>query len=389
MIIRNLTTKGFLIFILFMGATGIQAQEEPYDFHAGIKQDIAKNMQGGIHSGYAQLGLINLSATLSSDQAGLWENGIWKLHLQNTYGHQPTKKLVGDVQVFSNIEHGNYTYLYQFWYKHQMENFSILAGKHDMNSIFFTSEQAGLYINSSFGIMPVASLNVPVSIFPSTTLGAVAAYHAAKGLTIRGGVYNGYPGEITQTNFGTDLNLNFSRGLFYIGELAWSHQIGNLKSTYKIGGFYHGGNFTHPGDPGHVHQGAGGLYLIADQMLTPQQSKENTQAGLFFQTGYSPDPCSMNDFYMAAGVNVFIPTEAERFNKLGLAIAHASINDQLRQHSSTDYQSCETAVELTYTHHITDQIKIQPDMQYIIHPGMRSYRDNCLVGLVRLQWAYD
>lgn len=98
--------------------------------------------------------------------------------------------------------------LYQLWYKHRIGDFSIFTGKHDLNEVFFTSEFAGEYINSSFGIMPIASLNVPVSIFPGTTLNIIGKYKINSNYDVYAGIYNGRPGALTQSNFGTDFNLS-------------------------------------------------------------------------------------------------------------------------------------------------------------------------------------
>lgn len=367
----------------------VYSQEPLDEMSLSITQDATGNFRGGIKPGFAQLGLIQLDLTLDTENMEWWDDGTWKVQVQNTYGHRPTDELVGDVQVFSNIEHGNYTYLYQFWYRHHFEDLTLLAGKHDMNALFFTSDYAGQYINSSFGIMPVASLNVPVSIFPSTTLGLVANYRLTQGLSFQGGIYNGYPGKITRTNFGTDLNLSLSRGLFYIGELVWNKSWKDLEGTYKLGAFYHGGSFPTLCNPDITHQGATGAYLLADQVIY-QDGNGNAELGTFFQAGYSPDPCSLNDFYMAYGLNFSGLGGSHPGNSLGIALAHASTNDRLMEEENAEsYQQCETAVELTYTHHLTDQLVVQPDIQYILNPGMQTRHDNCLVALMRVKWNYN
>lgn len=377
-----------MVLFLIINHTILFAQEDPTLFRLSVTQDLAGNIRGGIQSGLAQMGLIQLDLTLDTEEEDLWRNGTWKLQIQNTYGHQPTRQLVGDVQVFSNIEHGNYTYLYQFWYRHDFKRLSLLAGKHDMNSWFFTSNYAGRYINSSFGIMPVASLNVPVSIFPSTTLGVAGRYVLTPSFTFRGGLYNGFPGDITRTNFGLDLNISPSAGLFYIGELTWSHSWQELEGTCKLGGFYHSGRFPSVCNPDAFHQGSSGIYLMADQLLL-NGDKESGRLGTFFQVGYSPDPCSLNDFYMAYGINFSGWGNASPGNNLGLALAHASTNQSLVASHPDTYRQCETAIELTYTHHLTDQLVLQPDIQYILNPGMKAHHTNCLVGLVRVNWSYN
>jgi len=377
----------FVLF-LFTSYSALLAQNKRETISLSLTQDVAGNFRGGIKPGFAQMGLIQMDLTLDTEEQDWWSNGTWKVQIQSTHGHRPTRQLVGDVQVFSNIEHGNYTYLYQLWYRHNMDKTSLLVGKHDMNAWFFTSKYAGRYINSSFGIMPVASLNVPVSIFPSTTLGVAGSYEITPAFTLHGGLYNGFPGDITRTNLGLDLNITPSKGLLYIGELTWNHSSLGMEGTFKMGGFYHSGSFPTLCNPEVTHQGGSGVYLMADQLLI-QGSKVTGQLGTFFQAGYSPDPCSLNDFYVAYGLNYSGWGDSPSGNSIALALAHASTNHRLAENRPEDYQNCETAIELTYTHHLSDQLVIQPDIQYILNPGMKHRHNNCLVGLVRVNWIYN
>jgi len=378
-----------LIHILMLTKYETQAQNKNNFIEAGVIQDFASNMRGGIRTGKAHLGLINLDFTFSTEASNLWENGTFRFQIQNTHGHRPTENLVGDIQVFSNIENGTYTYLYQIWYKHRFRNFSVLLGKHDMNEEFFASDYGGEYINSSFGIMPAVSLNVPISIFPMTTLGMVSQYDINNSMAVKAGVYNGVPGEITHTNFGMDLNLNKENGLFYVGELRLKTRISDKPGTYKAGLFHHSGEFNTLKNPSDIEKGASGFYLIADQFIFSESADEVQGLGTLLQMGYSPGNTSINDFYMAYGLNYTGLFSGRDSDVLGLAVAHSSLNDGMYKNNPTNYETCETAIEFTYKFKAVESITIQPNIQYIINPGMQSTYDNALVGLLRIQWEYN
>jgi porin len=274
------------IMLGFISIAAVYAQEVKDPINLSINQDVAVNFTGGIQAGVAHTGLINLNYQMNTDQMNLWENGTFRLHVQHTYGQKPSQNLVGDIQVFSNIEHGSYTYLFQFWYKHQVGDFSLLPGKHDLNESFFTSDPGGAFINSSFGIMPLAPLNVPVSIFPNTTLGMVGCYEMNKKLTFQGGLYNGKPGEITHSNFGTDLNLNKRNGLFYIGELHLDNPF-EKAGIYKFGSYHHSGVFQSPLNARYGQRGRSAIYFIADQMIYSEKSDNGEGLATLLQVGYS------------------------------------------------------------------------------------------------------
>lgn len=384
-IFRNFWLLAGLLFIL----PNLQGQEKQNSLQVSITQDLTSNLAGGIQTGQAQLGLINLDFTLSSGQMGFWNNGTFRIHIQNTYGQKPTEQLVGDVQVFSNIENGNYTYLYQFWYKHQLGNLSLLLGKHDLNEVFFCSDLAGRYINSSFGIMPVASLNVPVSIFPNTTLGFAGSYQFSSRVLLQAGLYNGTPGELSRLNFGTDLNLSASNGFFYIGEAQLKDLTDKGSGTYKIGAFHHSGHFKSPDQSGSGKRGMSGIYLIADQPVYSEPGAGQQGLSILTQIGYSPDINSLNDLYIAGGINYSGLLPGRPQDQVGLALAYASANKKLQQVPERGYTNCEAVIEATYNYCLTDKIIIQPDIQYIIHPGMAVQRKNAWAGTFRIKWSYQ
>lgn len=386
---KLMLTRSFVILLVVMISLSSAGQEKDNSLDASITQDITSNMAGGIKTGQAQLGLISLDFTLNTEQMKLWGDGTLRVQIQNTYGERPAEQLVGDLQVFNNIENGNYTYLHQFWYKQEMGDFWLLAGKHDLNEQFFTGQLAGSYINSSFGIMPVASLNVPVSIFPSTTLGLIAHYAIDLKWSVQAAVYNGMPGEITRSNFGMDLNLNLGHGLFYIGEVHLQNLSNWMDGTYKVGAFHHSGSFPSLTQPDIKQKGASGMYLLADQRLYNTDAAGNKGLGAFLQLGYSPNNSSINDFYGALGLNYRGIWSGDGKDELGLALAHASISNGFLQIAGQTYRSCETVAELTYQYHLTDQLTVQPDIQYIIHPGMAVHRDNAWAGTIRIKWSYQ
>ena len=293
-----------LFSLIIMQFTNSTAKSQAPYFNVSITKDLVSNFGGGIKTGQAFLGLIDLQFNLNPSNMEHWKHSHLRLQLQNTYGQTPTQELVGDVQVFSNIENGTCTYLHQLWYQYKNNDIAFIIGKHDVNEQYFTSEYGGAYVNSSFGIMPLVSLNVPVSIFPSTTMGLSGSYRFTDGFKWQAAVYNGYPCDLTDTNFGLDFDdMRWDEGLFYVSEVHLADLIPGSKGTYKLGSFYHGGEMPVQGNPGQTQRGAGGAYLIADQQLYTSQQKASKELGMLFQMGYSPSRTSLNDFYLAYGFN--------------------------------------------------------------------------------------
>jgi porin len=136
-------------------------------------------------------------------------------------------------------------------------------------------------------------------------------------------------------------------------------------------------------------KGASGIYFIADQSIINESGNPEQGLGAMLQMGYSPYKSSINDFYMAYGINYTGLIPGRNNDVMGFAVAHASANDLLLQKNPTKYKTCETAFELTYSYQAFSNLSIQPNFQYILHPGMESQSKNAFVGTLRIQWNYN
>jgi porin len=96
-----------------------------------------------------------------------------------------------------------------------------------------------------------------------------------------------------------------------------------------------------------------------------------------------PDDRNEVDFYVGGGIHYqgIIPTREDDI--LGLAVARASISDDLKDIEKRD--SHETAVELTYRAQVSPWLAIQPGVQTIFNPGADTDLDNAVVSIVRFQ----
>lgn len=59
-------------------------------------------------------------------------------------------------------------------------------------------------------------------------------------------------------------------------------------------------------------------------------------------------------------------------------MAHARVGDDYLN-ATEGAERAETAIELSYSAPLGHGIRIQPDIQYIVHPGMDKSVDNALV----------
>lgn len=353
-------------------------------FGATYTGDAVNNFSGGIKKGLGYLGHVSLNLDIQLDQMGIWSGGQLFLELQNTHGATPSCDLVGDIQVLSNIDNGNFSYLYQLWYRQTVGPLSVTIGRHDLNSEFLASDLGGEYLNSSFGIMGLAPINMPVSIFPKTGLGLVMSYELNDKITFKSALYDGDPLDLGRDRYGLDFRISSTESFLSITEFEFRNNNENYPGTYKAGFFHHNGDFLNMEDTSTNVKGNSAVYMIADQLLYKENNTDDQGLGAMFQFGWTPKDRSINNLFLSLGLNYYglIPGRDE--DVLGLAMALASISNVYKE-LIPGTLGHETAIELTYKYNLSDILTIQPDFQYIINPGVSESIKNAFVGVLRIQ----
>jgi porin len=369
-----------LSIVIFFGLKSYsqnQTNQKTFELEAAYIGDFITNISGGIKTGSAYLGMANLKLGLNTENTGLWKGGKLFINAANTHGSTPSADLLGDFQVATNIEAGNHTYIQEFWYKQKLGSFEITAGLQDLNVDFVASDYGSLFLNSSFGIMPSISGNIPVPIFPLTTLGISAKWQLSDKLTWMGAIYDGCPTSWEDNNpYNLKWNICSQDGALLSNEFQYSSQIADKPGSYKLGFFFHDNHLVDSTEEP-IYKNNYGFYVIADQILW--QNATNKKLGMFLQLGLTPEDFNYNQYYIGAGINFCGLWNNTSEDILGLAIAHAGI----------DETGGETAFELTYQLPLTSNIFIQPNMQYIINPsGYGEKLDNCLAASLRFGLSF-
>ncbi len=354
----------------------LKTPKEPLTFEASYIGDNVNNLSGGIKTGSCYLGMANIRLDFDFEKAGLWSGGEFYINSANTHGASPSSELLGDVQVASNIDAGNHTYLQEVWFKQALGKVEFTLGLQDLNVEFANSENGALYMNSSFGILPVISGNITPPIFPLTALGLTAKWNISENATWVNALYDGSPTDFDYNPYNVKWQFISGDGLLAISEYQYNTTIKELPGTYKIGGYAHSHiieESLHKNIPDSLNHNIFGFYVYTDQKIWQNNNKS---IDLFAQLGYSPCNSSTNDFYLGLGVNYSGLFSKKGTDILGLAFAHEHFNDGIKS---------ETAVELTYQYRLTKNIFVQPDFQYIINPaGTGETLNNSLAGNLRL-----
>jgi len=359
--------------------------QSPINGEFAYVSDYLRNSSGGIRTGSAYLQNVDVTFEIDVEQLfGLSNGNLFAYFLWNddtTF----SDRYPGDGQVVSNIDTTEALRLYEFWYQHSFsESVNLRVGLYDLNSEFDAIDTAGLFLNSSHGIgadYAQTGENGP-SIFPSTSFAARLHWDLSENSLIRYGIFDGVPGDPNDAS-ATAVQFNGGDGLLHA--LEFNHTLSN-GIRLGVGGFSYSEDFETinrtdaMGNPLR-DDGNGGIYAFADGTIFEDAQGRSMTA--FVRYGIADEALNPLDNYLGFGTAVTGLLRSRPVDQLGLAVARASSGDDFR--AAAGAESHETTIELTYSAQITDWLRIQPDLQYIINPAADPTLKNAFVIGVRFE----
>jgi porin len=370
----NLRSSFFqcIVFLLFTEVRELYSQNDSLRTAAAFTcetsyiGDVVHNCRGGIEEGTRYLGMANIKVGFNFEKAGLYKGGDFFINAANTHGGTPSADLFGDFQGISNIEAGNLTYIQEFWYKQSMQKATIIVGLQDLNAEFISSEFASVFLNSSFGTHSNIAENLPVPIFPLTSLGLQIHYTFSERLTIKTAIFDGVPEGFESNPYNLSWDLKKEDGFLWFTEISGT-RIFRLSGSYKLGGYFHNSHKTTITTENQTtiqtNPANYGVYFVFDQPIIKTNSGK--ELSLFAKGSISPRSINDNCYYYDLGIHFKEPFTGRDADVAGIAFAHAGIHRPI---------GSETAIELSYKAQLGEHLFIQPDVQYIINPAGSDIR---------------
>lgn len=325
------------------------------------------NFQGGANTGDVGASTFDLNLTLDTEKAFHWKGGEFYADLEDHAGRNPSTDLTGDLQVFDKLNFRPYLQLYELWYQQKLLDgwLRLKLGKMDANYEFSVIDNGLPFLNASTQVTPTL-LAFPTTPDPMPGVNvfftpgkfwyaSFGAYYANQSDTF--GDITGHPQSIQPTEYGALL----------VGEtgLRWDHapllsKDGNL----KFGAWGHTGTFTR--FDGSQQNGADGYYAILDQTLWQPNGEPDQGRGVrsFVEAGQTQASVSPIDWNVAGGVTWTGPLAARPDDILGFSANYAHVSPQ-----AALPHSYELALEWLYQLPLWKWATLQPDVQFIIHPG--------------------
>ncbi len=388
--------------LLLMLPAGLAAAEEARDPRAaladaglelelGYTAELLGNLQGGVRRGAIYQGQVRLGLTLDLEKAA----GLAGLRAQvsalNIHGRGLSANYVDNLMTTSSVEAAPSTRLYTAWLEQELAGgaVSLRVGQILADEEFLVSEQAGSFVNATFGwpTLPATTLPGGGPAYPLATPGLRLRLAPAEGHSLQVAVFNGdpaggRPGDAQRRN-PNGLLFPLGDDAFAIAEYAYAPQAGpfGLPAAFKLGGWWHTGRFEDlRADPAEERRlrGNQAAYALADVMLWRPPGRESGGLGVFLRGVAAPGGRNQVTRYLDGGVTFtgLLPGRME--DVLGFGFAHARLGQEARRRDST-LERAESLVELTYKAQITESWAVQPTLQYVVNPGAQQGRDNALV----------
>ena len=387
------------------GARTVLKETNGIEFKIEYTDEVFGVMTGGIRREPSYEGQLHFSVNTDLERLIGWSGA--KTHVTVFQIHDSGHNVVensGSIADPSNIDALPTTRLYTAWFEQSFgDRFSVRLGQIVADGEFFTSDTAGNLINGTFGWAGILGANMLSGgpAYPLATPGVRVQLNANENITALAAVFSGDPaGSGCNDNpqacnrYGTTFSL--TGGSLWMGEVQYAvnhgKQAAGLPGVYKLGGWYATTDFAdqHYGfdvtgavvslaNPAAVgplnHAGNRGIYGVADQMVW---RADKASLNLFARAGLSPSDRNLISYYADAGAGFkgLLPGRADDVLTFGVAYAKiskdaAALDQDTLALNGPPYpiHDQEVVFELSYQAQIAPWWIVQPDLQFIVHPG--------------------
>lgn len=372
-------------------------------FPVELTTEVLGNLAGGTSHKVIWESLFNVGIALDLEKLAGWKGGSASLRVIYPQGSGLTDATVHDFNTLSNIDGYDSLRLYDVWLQQELweGRFSIRLGQLLADAEFFNSAYGALFLNSSFGAIPLVSQNLNPPIFPTAAPGVRFLTQPNDSFYAETALFSGDAGDpATNNRHNTRLSFRSEDGALVFAEVGYtinpkakdaggaSPEPPGLTGTYKLGGYYDSADFAASNGRGFRH-GEYSVYFVTDQEFWRSKDAAARALALFARLGAAPDDRSIVAAYGDIGLNYkgFYPGRDSDI--LGVAFSYAQLSDQLVDETGAPIKNHhEAVVELTYQAPFGSHLSLQPDLQMILNPGATRSAGTAVIAGLRLDVGF-
>lgn len=315
--------------------------------------------------------------------AARWGDPASAVRLQASFlanGGEGIAASVGDVQGASNIEASPTRRVYEVWLETGVGggDGSLRVGLYDLNSEFYVTGPAALFLNASHGIGSEFGLTGEAgpSVYPLTSLAVRLDVPVGAASRWRTAVLDGVPG-IPGRPDAWGIALSRDEGALIVSEVERAWSGGSVRVV--AGGWVYTASFPELGTEVERRSwGNGGLYLLAEGDLAGCGDGEGCLQG-FARLGKAA--ARFNTVATGAGGGVVYRSSPDGW-AVGAGITHAGPGGPYRR--AMRLGAHEVNWELTGLVPLGRHLAVQPDVQFVHDPGMAAGYSHAVVAGLRV-----
>lgn len=304
-----------------------------------------------------------------------------------------------DLFTTSGIEAYPDTKLYEAWLERKFfdDKLALRFGQLAIDAEYLVSQTASVFVNSSYGFPAIYANNLPSGggSYPFAAPGVELHYKPNDHLTLSAVVYDGDPAATDVPALATvppnrrdqgGVSFRLRDPPLFLTEAAFFYNqekdAKGLPGTIKAGYLHHFDRFNDynaPPDAPRSVTGDDGFYLLIDQSI--YREPNSTQgASIFVRAMGAPPGRNLIDAFLDGGIAYQGLLPGRPQDTIGLSAAYAHISPAVTRQDSLsgafplirDYQAL---IEATYQYVVFNGFTLQPDFQYVFHPGANGVAD--------------
>ncbi|WP_058754124.1 carbohydrate porin [Sphingomonas endophytica] len=353
----------------------------PVTTSAVYTADTIANVAGGRARGVRYLDNLDLQVAVDAEALLGWRGARAFGYVIYNNGTRFSPVLSGDFQVASNIETGvPATRLFEAWVEQDIGRAgSVKAGLYNLNAEFDTTIAGSLFLLSSHGIGPdiAQSGRRGPSIFPVTSLAVRGEVALDDRWLVRAAVLDAVPGDPTRPA-ATAIRLGRRDGALIIAELA---RLGP-RTKLAVGSWRYIARLPRLTGAAREEDGNRGAYALVERQLTGAD-RGGQGVGGWLRYGFADRRYNAAAHYVGGGVVRTGTLPGRPADQIGLSAAMVAFGPHYRRVERVGPH--ETVVELTYRLVARRWLNVQPDLQWIVHPGGRRDVGNAWVAALRVK----
>lgn len=331
-------------------------------------ENLLGDVSGGVKQGATLQGVTTADVQVDTGKALGLAGGTVNVSALQIHGRSLSAYYLDNLQAANGNEADDATRLWELWYDQTIgANADVKLGQQSIDNEFMVSTNSGLFVNTMAGwpLVPSDDLFAGGPAYPLSSLGARVLVKPAGNVTLLAGVFDDDPpgdafDDDPQEKDAGGVRFSLRSGALMIAEA----QLARPGGVYRLGFWVDTGRFVDQ-ETGAPHKGNTSIYGVVDQSLAPN-------VNVFARLMGAPDAQNLIDFSLNGGVTLSAPLAARPNDMAGIDFGLAKVSGRaaaLDREGGGPVRSTEELVELTYQAQAAPWLVVQPDVQFIVHPG--------------------